>query len=69
MLKLCELRWRKRNTPSDILVGKVGSNYLWLRYKSGADIGPEDAAHDLPYATVYLTSRKPFDGPDVPENA
>ena len=31
------------------------------------DIGKDDPAHDLPYATLFIGSAKPFDGPDLPD--
>jgi hypothetical protein len=48
------------------LVGRVGNNYLWLKYNK-KQIGPDDAGHDPVYASVYLTSRRPFrdQEPDV----
>jgi len=35
--------------------------------RSGKDIGKDDAAHDMPYATLFIGSAKPFDCPDLPE--
>jgi hypothetical protein len=66
MIRLCDLRWRKRRTPSDILVGKVGGFWLMLVPRSGKDIGKDDPAHDLPYATLFVSAAKPFDGPEIP---
>jgi hypothetical protein len=66
MIKLCDLRWRKRRTPSDILVGKVGNIWLMLVPRSGREIGREDAAYDLPYATLFISASKPFAGLDLP---
>jgi hypothetical protein len=66
-IKLCDLRWRKRRSPSDILVGRVGDFWIMLVPRSGKDIGKDDAAHDMPYATLFIGSAKPFDCPDLPE--
>jgi hypothetical protein len=68
MVKLCSLRWRKINSPSNLLVGKMGTNYLFIKIRSGADLGKDDLVHDRPYAEVYLSSRRPFvDQPDIPD--
>jgi hypothetical protein len=67
MIRLCDLHWRKRRRPSDVLVGKVGSFWLMLVPRSGRDIGKDDPGHDLPYATLFIESDKPFEGPDLPE--
>jgi hypothetical protein len=66
VIKLCDLRWRKRRAPSDILVGKVGDFWLLLVPRSGREIGREDVAYDLPYATLFISAAKPFDGPELP---
>jgi hypothetical protein len=67
MIRLCGLRWRKRNSPSDILVGKVNGAYLWISIERNK-VGPDDVADlDSVYATVHISSRKPYDGPDLPE--
>jgi hypothetical protein len=34
--------------------------------RSGREIGKEDSAYDLPYATLFISTAKPFDGPDLP---
>jgi hypothetical protein len=66
MIRLCAMRWRKRRTPSDVLVGKVGGFWLMLVPRSGKDIGKDDAAYDLPHATLFVSSTKPFEGPEIP---
>jgi hypothetical protein len=48
MIRLCDLRWRKRRTPSDILVGRVADFWIMLVPRSGGEIGKEDSAYDLP---------------------
>lgn len=66
MLKLTDLRWRKRRTPSNVLVGKVGDFWIMLVPRSGREIGREDAAHDQPYGTLFISAAKPFEGPELP---
>jgi hypothetical protein len=65
MIRLCDLRWRRRRSPSDILVGKIGDFWLMLVPRHHR-IGPDDSAHDLPYATLFISAVKPFNGPDAP---
>ena len=67
MLKLVDLYWRRRRSPSDVLVGKVAGFWIMLVPRSGKSVGKDDPAHDLPYATMFIGSAKPFDGPDLPE--
>ena len=67
MIRLCDLRWRKRRSPSDILVGRVADFWIMLVPRSGKDIGKDDAAHDLPYATLFIGAAKPYEGTDLPE--
>ena len=59
MIKLADLRWRQRRGPSDVLVGKVGDFWLMVVPRSGREIGKEDAAHDLPYATLFISATEP----------
>ena len=66
MIRLCDLRWRKRRSPSDVLVGKIADFWIMLLPGSGKDIGKDDPAHDLAYATLFIGSAKPFDEPDLP---
>jgi hypothetical protein len=69
VIKLCDLRWRKRRGPSDLLVGKVGGFWLMVIPRSGREIGKEDAAHDLPYATVFIgAGDQPYEGPKLPDS-
>ena len=58
MIKLCDLRWRRRRAPSDVLVGKVGDFWLMVvpRHRQ---VGPDDAAHDLPYASLWISAVEP----------
>jgi hypothetical protein len=66
MLRLTDLRWRKRRSPGDTLVGKVGDYWVMVVPRSGREIGKEDSAYDLPCATLFISTAKPFDGPDLP---
>jgi hypothetical protein len=69
MIKLTDLRWRRRGGPSDLLVGKVADFWIVVVPRSGREIGKEDTAHDLPYATLFVSAGpQPFDGPALPEN-
>ena len=68
MLKLVDLRRRKRRSPSDVLVGKIGDFWLMVVPRHHR-IGKDDAAHDLPYATLFVSSTKPFEGPELPKAA
>ena len=65
MIRLCSLRWRRRRGPADFLVGKVGDFWIMVVPRHHR-IGAEDSAHDLPYATMFISTEKPFDGPDAP---
>jgi hypothetical protein len=65
VIKLCDLRWRKRRRPSDVLVGKIGGFWLMLVPRSGREIGRDDSAYNLPYASLFISAEKPFDGPDT----
>jgi hypothetical protein len=67
MIKLCDLRWRKRRKPSDVLVGKVADFWIMFVPRSGREIGPDDVAHDSPYATLFISAAKPFEGPELPQ--
>jgi hypothetical protein len=67
VIKLCDLHWRKRRKPSDVLVGKVGDFWLMLVPRSGREIGRDEAAYDLPHATLFISAAKPFDGPEPPK--
>jgi hypothetical protein len=68
MLRLTDLRWRKRRTPSDILIGKVGDFWVMVVPRSPRQLGPDDIAEPDPvYATLFIAAAKPFDGPDPPE--
>jgi hypothetical protein len=62
MIKLCDLRWRKRRAPSDILVGRVGGFWLMLVPRSGPAVGKEDSAYDIPYATLFVSTDKTIRG-------
>jgi hypothetical protein len=63
LIKLCDLRWRRRRGPADSLVGQIGDFWLLVVPRSGREIGKEDSAYDLPYATLFISATKPFDGP------
>jgi hypothetical protein len=66
VIKLCDLRWRRRRKgPVDLLVGKAGDFWLMLVPRHH-QIGKEDAAHDRPYATLFISAVKPFEGPSLP---
>jgi hypothetical protein len=67
MIRLCELRWRRRRGPADFLVGKIGDFWLLVVPRSGREIGKEDSAYDLPYATLFISATRPFEGPDLPD--
>jgi hypothetical protein len=65
MIKLCDLRWRKRRAPSDTLVGRVGEYWVMVV----PQLGPDDVAEPDPvYATLFISADKPFSGPDLPKN-
>jgi hypothetical protein len=68
MLRLCSLHWRKRRRPTDVLVGKVGDFWLMLVPRSEGEVGPDESAHDRPYATLFVSAAKPFEGPDLPKS-
>ena len=69
MIRLCVLRWRRRRGPRDVLVGKVADFWILVVPRSGREIGRDDAAHDLPYASVFISAGPPpFDGPPLPED-
>jgi hypothetical protein len=67
MLKLVDLRWRKRRTPGDTLVGKVGEYWLMVVPRSSRKLGPDDVAElDPVYATLFVsTGPEPFEGPKL----
>jgi hypothetical protein len=57
MIRLCDLRWRRRRRgPSDLPVGKVGDFWVMVIPRRH-QIGKEDSAHDLPYATMFISAR------------
>jgi hypothetical protein len=68
VIKLCDLRWRRRRKATDALVGKVGDFWLMVVPRSGREIGEDDSAYDLPYATLFISASKPFEGLDLPES-
>ena len=57
ILKLADLRWRRRRGPSDVLVGKVGGFWLMVVPRSGREIGKEDPPMTCP--TQRCSSRRP----------
>jgi hypothetical protein len=68
MIKVCDLHWRKRRTPGDTLVGKIGDFWLMVVPRSGREIGKEDAVYDPVYATVFISAgSKPFEGSELPQ--
>jgi hypothetical protein len=66
MIRLTDLRWRRRRRgPTDLLVGKIGD--LWVMVvPRHHQVSKDDSAYDLPYATMFISAEKPFDGPDAP---
>jgi hypothetical protein len=66
MIRLCALRWRKRRTPGDVLVGKVAGFWLMFVPRSGKEIGRDEPGHDPPYGTLFISATKPVHDLDVP---